>query len=125
MQFKKTNPHPKGKKTSDCVVRAIAIAQNKTWEVVYKELCELGAKLYDMPNSKNVYTTYLQQHGYVKYPMPKHNNGKRYTVYELGRITSGTVVVQVARHLVTLIDGCVHDTWDCSSKSVYNYYRKV
>ena len=33
----KCNPNPLGKQTSDCVVRAISVATNKSWRRVYDE----------------------------------------------------------------------------------------
>ena len=39
--FTKTNANPKNKRTNDCVIRAIALAENKTWLEVFDELAEL------------------------------------------------------------------------------------
>lgn len=55
--------------------------------------------------------------------MPRKENGKRYTLSEFaetnGRITA---VVSVAKHLAALVDGELHDTWNCGHKCVGNFY---
>ena len=78
MNFIKTNPHPEGRKTGDCVVRALTIADNKNWIDVYKELCDLGGSIYEMPSGKKTYEKYLLLNGWKKQKMPKHPNGRRY-----------------------------------------------
>lgn len=125
MQFIKTNPHPAGKKTGDCVVRALAIAEDKKWLDVYDELCKEGRKLYDMPNMKNTFETYLTARGWTKQRMPKHANGKRYTLQQLAdEKPKGTLIISVAKHLATVKDGNLLDTWNCGRKCVGNYYTK-
>ena len=39
MEFIKYNNNPKQNKTNDCVIRSISLALNKSWEDVYKDLC--------------------------------------------------------------------------------------
>ncbi len=34
----------------------------------------------------------------------------------------GKLIVQCARHLTSVIDGIINDTWDCPDKCVYGYY---
>lgn len=125
MEFIKTNPHPAGKKTGDCVVRALAIAENKKWIDVYDALCALGRKMAEMPNSKGVYESFLIQNGWTKQKMPKHPNGKRYKLRELAdERPNETIVASVVHHLATVRDGKLLDTWDCGRKCVGNYFTK-
>ncbi len=125
MEFIKTNPHPRGKKTGDCVVRALACAESKRWLDVYDDLYKLGREMLDMPNMKKVYEEYLKRHGWVKHKMPKHWNGKRYTVAELAdENPNKEMIVSVAKHLTFVSYMELLDTWDCSKKSVGNYYIK-
>lgn len=37
-------------------------------------------------------------------------------------LPSGKLIVQIARHLTTVIDGVINDTWNCSGKCAYGYY---
>lgn len=125
MNFIKTNPNPEGKKTGDCVIRAIAIAEKKSWIEVYDALCELGREMSDMPNMKKVYETYLIKNGWVKQKMPKHSNGKRYKLRELAdENPKGVFIMGVVHHIATVIDGDLYDTWDCGRKCVGNYFSR-
>lgn len=36
------NNNPLGKSTGDCVIRAISIALNQSWDETYWDLCECG-----------------------------------------------------------------------------------
>lgn len=123
MIYKEANANPKRRKTGDCVVRAICNATGKQWHEVYEELCAIGYDLCDMPNQKRVYEKYLDNIGWKKYPMPRKKDGRRYTLAEFadtnGHITS---IVSVAKHLTALVDGELHDTWNCGHKCVGNFY---
>jgi hypothetical protein len=122
--FKKVNPHPKGKKTSDCVVRAFTVIEGRRWIDVYKDLCDLGGSIYCMPNDKGTWEEYMLRNGYKKFPMPRKNDKTKFTVNEFClKNPTGSYVVQVANHLTVVIDGDLYDSWDCGRKSVYNYYK--
>ncbi len=125
MNFIKTNPNPEGKKTGDCVVRALALAEDRRWLDVYDALCKIGRVLHDMPNNKKVYEEYLLQKGWTKQRMPRHPNGKRYKLRELADEKNQEVfVANVVSHVATVKRGNLLDTWDCGSKCVGNYYTK-
>ncbi len=124
MRFLKSNPHPKGKKIGDCVVRSIAIAQNKKWIDVYRELCEIGFELSDMPNSKSVYEEYLKRNGWTKMPMPK-DNGKRIKLQDWADAMDDKLfIANVVKHLTVVENGVLLDTWNCGHKCIGNYFIK-
>lgn len=128
MIFSKHNQNPKGWKTGDCVVRAISYATGKTWQEVFQDLCQIGAKKCRMPDDPKVYETYLDEQGWEKHPQPRRANGKKFTVEELIDLTNwnynGTLIMTVANHM-TVADGIeLIDTWDCSYKTVGNYWTK-
>lgn len=125
MEYVKRNVNPKGKSTSDCVVRAIAIATGKSWEEVYNVLCETGRRMCMMPNSKGVYADYLESIGWLKNKMPRHASGTRFKVSELAdTYRRATMIVEVCGHLTVISDCMLTDTWNCGKKCVYNYYTK-
>ena len=133
MEFRNYNANPKGWKTGDCVVRAIAKATGQTWEDVYFSLCKIGAKKCRMPNDKKVYETYLEDLGWVKHKQPRTDDGRKYTVKEfLDGYMYGTanqyVIFTMASHM-----SCAYfteygeepeliDIWKCSYKCVSNYW---
>lgn len=125
MNFIKTNPHPTGKKIGDCVVRALAIANNKKWIEVYEELCRIGMRLKDMPNSKTVYEEYLILNGWHKQKMPKHSTGKRMKLSEFADLNPKKLfVASVVKHLTVVEDNTLLDTWNCGHKCIGNYFIK-
>lgn len=125
MIFQKTNINPKDWKTGDCVVRAIAQVNNTSWEVTYQQLCEIGLKKCRMPNDKQTYEALLKQYGWVKQKMPRHADGTRYTVEELiDELPKKTLIISMANHLTCAKAGTLIDTWNCSHKSVGNYWTK-
>lgn len=144
MKFEKLNLNPKGIKAGDCVIRAIALATDQTWDDVYNNLCQLGLKMKRVPNEKKVYEKYLEQLGWIKHKQPRAYNYEdghsssmsKYTINELidkldgDKLISGGcphIVVSVANHLTCLEDNHgyqIMDTWNCGNKYVCNYWTK-
>lgn len=127
--FIKKNLNPTGKKKPDCVIRAIAHATGQTWTKVYQDLCDIGLKKFDVPNSKEVYEEYLRIIGWSKMPMPKKFSSstkyKRYTAEDFAKLKEREpLIISVANHLTCSKDGNIIDSWDCGKKSVGNYWIK-
>ena len=125
MKFIEFNINPKNKRTKDCVIRAIATATNKTWETVYRELTELGIKKGLMINDRNNWKAYLKNLGYEKQNMPRREDRTRYTLEEFcDEIAEDNkiYIVKVANHLTIVKEKNLYDTWNCSRKSVGNYW---
>ena len=120
--FVNFNANPKNKLGCDCVVRAISTAMMEDWITVYRELCDLGAELYDMPFNKDVFGEYLKRKGWIWYPC-KSENGKRPKVCNFDKANSA--ILRVANHLVYVSNHEYYDTWDCGNKSVYGYWAKL
>ena len=50
MGFVYYNPNPAGRFVGDCVIRALTVAFNDSWENIYADLTMQGRFMYDMPN---------------------------------------------------------------------------
>lgn len=123
--FIKYNNNPKNKKTGDCVIRAISFATNNTWENTYRELTELGIKNCLILNDTNNWRKYLKLLGYEQQKMPRKADNTRYTVHEFCNQLAKkdvTYIIKVANHITVVKDKDLYDTWDCSNKSVGNYW---
>ena len=123
--FEFHNANPLGLlRAMDCVYRALATALDREWDDIYYNLTAMGAELKNAPNADAVFNKYLQDCGYPKQPQPRFPNGKKYTVEQFAKAYNyGSYVVSVANHLTCVKDGKILDTWDCSQKTVGNYWR--
>lgn len=103
--FIQTNPNPNGSYVGDCVVRAIALAEDRTWNETYINLCLTGLVMYDMPSSNRVWDEYLKSLGYKKHVVPS-DCPKCYTIKDFcGEFFSGTYIVGTGSHVVCIKDG--------------------
>ena len=122
----KLNLNPKGIKSGDCVIRAVAYATEQSWDKVYKDLCDIGFKMKRLPNDKLVYEKYLNQLGWLKQKQPRHPDNTKYCVYEFTeyKIVPGKIIVSVANHLTCIDNYEIVDTWNCGGKCIGNYWIK-
>tara|TARA_R100000773_G_scaffold44034_1_gene43799 strand:- start:724 stop:1137 length:414 start_codon:yes stop_codon:yes gene_type:complete len=112
--------------TSDCVIRAIAIATETDYKEVMTKLFEIGLEVGQMPNNKKCYEIYLNHLGWVKKSPLKKSNGKKYKVKNISKFFTSykNVIIHTTRHLTTLVDGDLNDTWDCREWCANSYYIK-
>jgi len=110
-------------KAGDCAARAMAIALQLNYKQCYDELAKAhsaktGKKTARNGIYKDDFDAVLKRHGWVWHPAPKFIGRKaRYSDMPNGRI-----IARMARHFTAVIDGVVHDTWDCRDKMVYGYW---
>jgi len=124
--FIKYNPNPTGKKTGDCVVRSLCKALGKSWDEVYKGLCDVGFTMKLMPSANEVWQSVLLQYGFKKQPYKIVKGSKRATV-QLCSLSNplSTCVVSVANHLVCTKDGNYYDTFDSGGCCVYSIFSRL
>lgn len=125
MIFVQYNNNPKKKRGNDCVVRAISFATQTLWEDVYWELAKLGIKKGLMLNDNKNWKAYLKRQGYQQNKMPRREDNTRYTVEEFTNEIAEdgkTYIVSISKHLTVIKGKKLYDTFDCSKKSVGNYW---
>ena len=122
------NANPKGRRTGDCVVRAISMFLGWTWERTYRELAEWGIEHATAMSCPENYEKFLLSKGWEKEPQPRRATGKKFTVAEFCKEIAepGHVyVVSMANHLTSVgPDRRINDTWDCGDKCVGNYWSR-
>jgi len=127
-------------KAGDCVCRSIAIAARLPYQEVYDRLAEGNASQRKSKRSKGkrirsarngINTTrkwfkdYMLELGFVWTPTMHIGSGCKVHL-KADELPSGRLVCNVSKHQVTVIDGVVNDTYDCSRKGtrcVYGYWR--
>lgn len=125
------------KNVGDCVTRAIAIATEQDYQVVYDALNELaqferrGKRKRGISSARNgVYKRtehqYLDTLGWQWTPTMQIGSGCKVHL-RAEELPKGRIIAQVSKHLVAVIDGVIHDLSDCSrdgTRCVYGYYSK-
>lgn len=119
------NPNPVGRKVEDCSIRAIARALDISWEQAYALISSAGYAMGDMPHSNSVWGAVLREHGFYRRAIPD-KCPDCYTAEDFCRDHQhGVYVLGFGRHVATVVDGNLYDTWD-SSKEIpqYFWYKK-
>lgn len=113
MAFHFYNANARGNYVNDCVVRAISLAEGKSWDETYKELSILaqheGILLDDVEFVENYLDTkYERQCHYAK------------TVGEfMNEFPVGIYLVTMENHITTIVDGILYDTFDCQNRRMW------
>lgn len=129
------NQNPRNRITTDCVIRAISTATETPYNQVVMELAELQCKTgYDGGDNK-LYELYLKERGWIKRKQPRKLDNTKFTGkefcealqedydYALG-MTKRIIAHIGGGHIVAIIDGQVWDIWDCTCKTIGNYWEK-
>lgn len=117
------NPNPLGKQTSDCVVRAIAIATEQSWKRTYRELCELGEIEAEMPNANSVWGLYLRNKGAKQFLLPESCPACVTVRAFCEKYSTGVYVIGTGSHAVCVIDGDYYDSWDSGNEAASYFWR--
>ena len=118
------NPNPLGKQTSDCVIRAIAVATGQSWKRTYRELCELGEIEAEMPNVNYVWGLYLRDKGAAQFLLPESCPACITVRAFCEKYPVGIYVIGTGTHAVAVIDGDYYDALD-SGNEVPSYFWRV
>ena len=119
------NANPKGKKTSDCICRAICTTLQQPYDETMKELIDLSLATGYEYSDVRCYGKYLQNKGFIKQKQPRKNNGKKYSGQEFVKIFKDVCVANIGgNHAVCIKDGKILDIWDSSEGCIGNYWIK-
>jgi hypothetical protein len=115
------------KTLNDCGIRAVAIANDISYNESRKIL-KTAMKKGKQGNGQISHGIYkedmnsaLKNLGW-KWQSSPHIEGRKAKYHDLPK---GRVIARMAKHFVAVIDGHIHDTWDCSEKMVYGYWVKA
>lgn len=127
----------KAEKVGDCVTRAISIATGKDYKEVYDAINKMSKsertsmRKQGRSNARNgvykdTFKSYLLSLGWKWHPTMSIGSGCRVHL-KADELPSGTIIVSLSKHLTCMIDGVIHDTYDCSregTRCVYGYFTK-
>lgn len=120
----KTNPNPGHKEVPDCVIRAIAIALNKTWLEVSDELYAVARRNYSVTCDDHVWGRYLYEHGFEPFLLPKSCPDCITISAFCWMYPKGTYIIGTGNHAVAVIDGDYYDSWD-SGNEVPSFFWRI
>ena len=111
----------------DCVVRALAIATGRDYKLIYDELHKLTRQ--SPRNGVNIKKATVQQYfeglGLVWTPTMRFGQGCKVHLRS-DELPDGRLICRLSRHVVAVIDGVVHDTYDSrrgGDRCVYGYWK--
>ncbi len=124
MAFIFYNENPDDLRVGDCVVRAIAKAEDMSWYDTYIDICAQGMEMSDMPDSNRVWMAYLKDIGYKLTLLPS-TCPTCYTIADFCKdYPTGTYLVATGSHIVCVMNGNLFDTWDSSIEIPIYYFVK-
>lgn len=128
------NANPKGRFTTDCVIRAISTATEIPYEQVVMELAEQQCRTGYDPSENKAVELYLTSKGWERHKqLRKPADNKKYTGWEFCSALKTVSVLKPYKrivaniggnHTVAIIDGKVWDIWDSTGGCVGIWYTK-
>ena len=112
----------------DCVIRSLAICTGRDYKTIYDELFELtGKSPRDGVSIKKpeIKKWYFPKLGLEWTPTMKIGQGCKVHL-RADELPPGRLICNCSKHLVAVIDGVIHDTYDCSrdgTRCVYGYWQ--
>lgn len=120
----KCNVNPAKNNTADCVIRACAVALNKTWLQVSDEIYALSRSYYLSMSDDRLWGRYLYQAGFVPFLVPESCPGcvtiKRFCLI----YPKGTYIIGTGSHAVAIVDGDYYDSWD-SGEEIPSFFWRI
>lgn len=118
------NPNPNGAYVEDCVIRAIAIATNRSWDEVAIYLFLQAFIMKNMPSVNKVWGTYLTSIGFRQYQLP-NTCPDCYTVRDFCMDNPyGIFILATGSHVIAVIDGNYYDAWDSGDELLTSVWRR-
>ena len=118
------NANPAGHNTTDCTVRAIALATGTDWDTAYIALTIHGFYLKKMPDNDSVWWSFLDEHGFNSHRImslcPRCTTVREFCEEH----PVGMYVLAVPGHVLTAVDGDWYDAWDSGDETVLHYWTK-
>lgn len=111
------NANSRGNFVNDCVVRAISVAECKTWDETYDELSDIAQYEGILLDDVNFVEGYLDKR-YKRVPHYSRTVGEFCEEYPIG-----VYLVTMPGHITVLIDGTVHDIFDCRDRDMWSAWR--
>ena len=115
--YKFYNANTRGNFVNDCVVRAISVAEGKTWDETYEELSDIAQYEGILLDDVNFVENYLDER-YKRVPHCSKTVGEL-----LEEHSQGTYLITMEGHITVAIDGVLYDTFDCRGRRIWCVWK--
>lgn len=110
--YKFFNANSRGNFVNDCVVRAISVAEGKSWDETYKELSTIAQREGILLDDVEFVEDYLDDR-YKRVPHFAKTVGEVIEEFPVG-----IYLVTMNNHITVIMDGVLYDTFDCRNRTV-------
>lgn len=116
--YKYYNANAQGRFVNDCVIRAIAVAENKTWESTYDNLSRI-AKRNGILLDDVEFVDPLLDYRYDRIPFRN-----KMTVGEfIASNPTGIYLITMRGHITVVREGILYDTFDCRDRMIQSVWK--
>ena len=115
--YKFYNANVHGNFVNDCVVRAIAVAECKTWDEAFDYLSDLAQEDGILLDDVRFVEDYLDTE-YKRVPHYSKTVGEFSEEYPIG-----TYLVTMPGHITVIIDGVLYDIFDCRNRTMWTAWK--
>lgn len=113
MSYKFFNANARGMFVNDCTIRAISVAEGKTWDETYEELSDIAQQNGIILDDVNFIEPLLDS----RYKRCCYSSK---TVGEfVEENPEGTFLITMNGHITCCIDGIIYDTFDCRERIMW------
>lgn len=117
--YKYYNANSLGNFVNDCVIRAISVAENTTWEETYDDLSRIarnnGILLDDVD-----FVDPLLDYRYDRIPLYQQDMTIREFVEDH---PNGIYLITMRGHITVLKNGVIYDTFDCRDRKIKDVWK--
>ena len=117
--YKFYNANARGRFTNDCVIRAISLAEDKTWNETYDELSEIAQRNGIILDDVNFIEPLLDS----RYDRMCYKG--KYVGDFVEEHPKGTYLIVMRSHITCCRDGILYDTFDCRDRIMWCAWRVV
>ena len=111
--WKYYNANPHGRSVSDCVVRAISVAEDTSWDETYEKLSDIAQEEGILLDDVNFVEGYLDK----RYKRMCHYSK---TIEEfMEEFPCGKFLITMPGHITCVVDGILVDSFDCRSREMW------
>jgi hypothetical protein len=108
--YKFYNANAHGKFVNDCTIRAISLAEGKTWDETYRELSQIAQNNGIILDDVNFIDPFLDS----RYKRMCYED--KYVGEFIEEHPQGIYLITMNGHITCAIDGVIYDTFDCRNR---------